>query len=159
MQLRHRVGQLGVVALMLVAGVDAFIQVANEVREPEPGSVPLGALHVTAGALAFVAAVGVLRRARWAPAGVAAWGVASAALVLLLGPLGFVEASDMPGLSVGAAAILGVAGGMAWYVHRHLTQRAIDLRRWRELAPPAHATLASDPSLRQAVPDEISDRR
>ncbi len=118
--MRRPYGHFVVIALLLTSSVNAFSQVANEVRDPEPGSVALGLMQGGIGAAGLNAVVGLWRRTRWATAAILAWGVIAAALVVLLQPLLGLDASERNGLLIGAAAVLMIAGVVSFYVHRSL---------------------------------------
>lgn len=110
---------LWVVALLLTAaGLNALHQASNEILDPEPRSLMLGMLQFATATSAIIAAVAIVRKHRWAPFAIAAWGAIAAAMVVLLEPLGFVDAVDRIGLWQGAAAILASATVMIWYVRR-----------------------------------------
>lgn len=122
--MRRPLGHFVVVALLLAAGVNALYQTSNEISDPEPGSLPLAALQLVAGACAIIAATGLLRRSAWTPSAIGAWGVVSATMVVLLEPLKFVGAEDRGGLWQGAGVILAMAAVMFWYVGRSLRPTA-----------------------------------
>ncbi len=126
---RPAVGLWIIVALLTAAGLNALLQVFNEISDPEPGSLMLGALQFATAISALLAAIAVARRDTRAPAVILAWGAISASLVVLLEPLGFVEAADRMGLWQGAAALLAIAATLCWYVRRTLVPRTA--------APPA----------------------
>jgi peptidoglycan/LPS O-acetylase OafA/YrhL len=122
--MRRPLGHFVVIALLLAAGVNALFQTSNEIRDPEPGSVPLACLQLAAGACALISAAGVLRRASWTQRAIGAWGAVSATMVVLLEPLTFVGAEDRGGLWQGAAVILAMAAVMIWYLRRTLRPTA-----------------------------------
>ena len=68
-------------AALLLLSKSAFRQALGEFRDTEPGSLLFGALQLVIGTSAVVAAIGLVKRARWAAWSVAIWGVASAALL------------------------------------------------------------------------------
>ena len=103
-------------ALLLWAAWSSGTQVLNEIRQPESGSVPIGALHAAAAATAVLAAFAAASLNRRAPRAVLAWGTCNALLVVLLEPLGFVERADRGSMWLGAGAILLVAAALAWFV-------------------------------------------
>lgn len=118
--MRRPFGHFAVIALLLASSVNAFSQVANEVRDPEPGSVALGLMQGGIGAAGLTAVVGLWRRTRWATAAILAWGVIAAALVVLLQPLLGLDASERYGLFTGAATVLMITGVLYLYVRRSL---------------------------------------
>lgn len=110
---------LWVVALLLTAaGLNALYPVSNDILDPEPGSLMLGVLQFATATSSIISAIAVVRQHRWAHFAIAAWGAIAAAMVVLLEPLGFVDALDRTGLWQGAAAILASAAAMIWYVRR-----------------------------------------
>jgi len=68
-------------AALLLLSKSAFRQALGEFRDTEPGSLLFGALQLVIGISAVVAAIGLVKRARWAPPSVAIWGVSTAALL------------------------------------------------------------------------------
>lgn len=118
--MRRPFGHFVVIATLLASAVNAFSQVANEVRDPEPGSVVLGLMQGAIGAAAMTAVVGLWRRARWTTAAILAWGVIAAVLVVLLEPLLGLDASERNGLLIGAATVLMITGVLYLYVRRSL---------------------------------------
>lgn len=115
-----------IAALLTAGGANALSQVLNEISDPEPGSLMLGALQFATATSAILAAIAIIRRDGRAPFVIAAWGAICAAMVVLLEPLGYVASADRAGLWQGAAAILVAAASMIWYVRRSLAARAAE---------------------------------
>ena len=61
------------------------------------------------------------RQAKWTLYAIAAWGVESAAMIVLLGPLLALDSAARNGLWVGAAIVLGMAAGSVWYLRRSMS--------------------------------------
>ncbi|MGZ8379338.1 MAG: hypothetical protein ACXWZS_00950 [Gemmatirosa sp.] len=105
--------------------VDAWQQVVLDgvlaVRDPRV----LTALKVVAGTAAAAASWGSWRRARWAPLAAGSWALATAALLVAVGPALGLGPEGRPGLWAGAAAVLAFGLGTAW----HLTRTAPAPRR------------------------------
>lgn len=70
-------------AALLLLSKSAFRLALGEFRDTEPGSLLFGALQLVIGTSAVVAAIGLVKRARWAPPSVAIWGVSTAALLAI----------------------------------------------------------------------------
>lgn len=75
-------------------------------------------LQLISGLLALGSVVALLRRARWTKAIIGAWGVFCAAFVASLGALLDLPADARPGLWIGAAVVLVMAGVSVLYLVR-----------------------------------------
>lgn len=105
-------------AALLLMSPSAFRQALSELRQTEPGSLLFGVLQLVIGTAAVVAAIGLVKRARWAAGAAAAWGVATAAL-LAAQPLFTTMDADARWSIWSAAAALGVAAaGVSWFARR-----------------------------------------
>ena len=119
----HRLGSRLVAVLFAVLALSAFTEVLSMLRGTNGAPVALGILQTLVGSTAAATALGAWTGARWAPAFAAAYGVITAAMLVSLGPLLEIPAADRGGLRMGAAAVLLVALGCAWYL-RHAARRA-----------------------------------
>ena len=77
--------------------------------------------HVDVALFSFVAVYGIMRGRWWAPWAIAVAGLATAVLVVSLGPLLHLDAASRSGLWSGAVFILVLAALGAWYVRRSLS--------------------------------------
>jgi peptidoglycan/LPS O-acetylase OafA/YrhL len=118
MMQRRPVGLWIVIAILAAASCNAFSQAWTESHDHDPGSPMLALLQFLAGALALAAAVGTWQRTRWARAAICAWGLTSAAMVVMLEPLGFVARADRAGLWEGAVVIVALMALLQWLVGR-----------------------------------------
>lgn len=105
-------------AALVLSSTSAFRQALGEFGDTEPGSLLFGVLQLVIGTSAVVAAIGLVRRARWASLCIAIWGVASAVL-LAVQPLFEPMAPDAKqSIWMGAAAVGVVAAGVSWFAYR-----------------------------------------
>lgn len=103
---------------LLLLSTSAFRQALSEFGDTEPGSLLFGVLQLVIGTSAVMAAIGLVRRARWASLCIAIWGAASAVL-LAVQPLFEPMAPDaQQSIWIGAAAVGVVAAGVSWFAHR-----------------------------------------
>ena len=104
--------------VFVLLSTSAFRQALSELRDTEPGSLLFGVLQLVIGTSAVAAAVGLVKRARWASWPAAIWGVATAAL-LGVQPLYSPMDSDAAWSIWSSAAAIGVAGaGVSWFARR-----------------------------------------
>jgi hypothetical protein len=78
----------------------------------------LTAWQALVGAAGAAAAWGSWAAARWAPAAAVAYGVTTAGMLVALGPMLGLEAAARGGLWAGAAVLLALGIGSAWYLRR-----------------------------------------
>jgi hypothetical protein len=138
-------------ALALVSG-NAFIQVLPNLRDPEPGSVLFGVLHLVIGTSAAAAAVGVLMRARWAAWSVGVSGLAAVGLLALQPLYEPMTRDDRQAVWLGAAIAGAVALGIAWGVRRLATHHAL-VRGAERPAPVASTAASTAPTAPAALSD------
>ena len=118
-------GHFILVALFALLAANAWTESIDIVRRVSVAVsvAPMGLfwLQLAAGAFAVASGVGVWRQAKWTPYAIAAWGVESAAMIVLLGPLLALDPAARNGLWVGAAIVLGMAAGSVWYLRRSMS--------------------------------------
>lgn len=106
------------VTLFALVAVNGLVEAIQNVVDPDDVLLALFCLQLAAAALALASAVGLWRRARWAPMVIGVWGVESAAMVVLLGPILDLEPEARAGLWPGALVILALAALCVWYARR-----------------------------------------
>jgi hypothetical protein len=106
-----------------LASASAFGEVVNYLLSRSEDPLALFAFQLATATTGLLSAVGIWRRALWAPLAVLSYGVVTATLVSLLGPMLDLAPEERSGLWTGAAAILVFALLSAWYVH-HVARRA-----------------------------------
>lgn len=110
------IGSRVIAALLVLGALSSIIQIPENLPW-EADVVPLiGLFHVLSGVSGVAAGVGAWMRARWAPTATVAWGAISVAFVFSLGPLLDLPPEATKDFPIGAAAIVLLAGGMAWYL-------------------------------------------
>ena len=114
-------GHFILVALFALLAANAWTESTDIVRRVSAAPMGLFWLQLAAGAFAVASGVGVWRQAKWTPYAIAAWGVESAAMIVLLGPLLALDPAARNGLWVGAAIVLGMAAGSVWYLRRSMS--------------------------------------
>ena len=89
----------------------------------QPGRDPglLVGEHAIVCVLGLVAAYGLWRGTRWAPAALAAYGLVVAALIVSLGPLLSLPGPARSGLWTGAAVLLVFTALAVWYARHRVT--------------------------------------
>jgi hypothetical protein len=105
-------------AVLLLLSTSAFRQALGEFRDTEPGSLLFGVLQLVIGTSAVVAAIGLVKRARWAAPSVAIWGVATAALLAVQPLYASMDADARQSIWLGAAVIGVAAAGVSWFAYR-----------------------------------------
>ena len=106
--------------LALNAGVQVVLPVLGRSGDP-PLLVALQALVTATG---VSAAAGSWRRARWSPAAALVHGIATAAMLLSLPPILDMAPDARGGIQVGAAVMIGIGAGAAWYLRRVVAREA-----------------------------------
>jgi hypothetical protein len=115
--LRSVVAYLFAAALLLLS-TSAFRQALGEFRDTEPGSLLFGVLQLVIGTSAMVAAIGLIKRARWAAPSVAIWGVATAALLAVQPLYASMDSDAQQSIWLGAAVVGVAAAGVSWFAYR-----------------------------------------
>ncbi len=115
--LRSVVAYLFAAALLLLS-TSAFRQALGEFRDTEPGSLLFGVLQLVIGTSAVVAAIGLVKRARWAAPSVAIWGVATAALLAVQPLYASMDSDAQQSIWLGAAVVGVAAAGVSWFAYR-----------------------------------------
>ena len=106
------------VTLFALLALNSTVDAIQHVVDPDDVLLSLFGLEVVAAALAVTAAVGLWRRARWAPIAIGAWGLETAAMIMLLGGILDLDPKARGGLWTGAVVILTVAALCVWYAKR-----------------------------------------
>jgi hypothetical protein len=112
------VGAYFFAAALLLLSSSAFRQALSEFRDTEPGSLLFGALQLVIGTSAVAAAIGLVKRARWAAPSVAIWGVATVTLLAVQPLFEPMDAAAQWSIWLGAAAVGVVAVGVGWFARR-----------------------------------------
>lgn len=112
--LRTVAAYLFAVALLLLSP-SAFRQALSELRQTEPGSLLFGVLQLVIGTAAVLAAIGLVKRARWAAGAAAVWGVATAALLAVQPLFTPMDADARWSIWLAAAALGVAAAGVSWF--------------------------------------------
>lgn len=129
---------------LLLLSQSAFRQALSEFRDTEPGSLLFGMLQLVIGTSAVVAAIGLVKRARWAAWFVALWGVATASLLAVQPLFEPMDSDAQWSIGLGAAAIVVAAAGVSWFA-RGRDRGTVASRAAAEPAcvlPPARVELA-----------------
>ena len=105
-------------AALLLLSTSAFRQALGEFRDTEPGSLLFGVLQLVIGISAVVAAIGLVKRARWAAPAVAIWGVATAVLLGVQPLYGSMSPDAQQSIWLGAAVVGVGAAGVSWFAYR-----------------------------------------
>ncbi len=103
---------------LLLLSTSAFRQALSEFRQTQPGSPLFGALQLVIGTSAVAAAIGLVKRARWAAWFVAVWGVATVALLAVQPLFAPMDADAQRSIWLGAAAVGVAAAGVSWFACR-----------------------------------------
>ena len=130
-------------AALLLLSNSAFRQALNEFRDTEPGSLLFGTLQLVIGTSAVVAAIGLVKRARWAAWFTSIWGVATAALLGVQPLFEPMESDAQWSIWLAAAAIGVAAAGVSWFAHRRAKHAAASRAATdaAHVQPPAPALL------------------
>jgi hypothetical protein len=105
-------------AALLLLSKSAFSQALGEFGDTEPGSLLFGVLQLVIGTSAVGAAIGLVKRARWAAPSVAIWGLASAALLAVQPLFEPMNPDAQQSIWLGAAAVGVVAAAVSWFAYR-----------------------------------------
>jgi hypothetical protein len=112
---------LAVVFVLLAGNAWAQVVLVPFGRTDDPPA--LTALQAIVGATALAAAWGSWRVARWAPAAALLHALATAGMLLSLGPLLDLPADARGGIHWGAGGILLLGACAAWYMRRAVRRR------------------------------------
>jgi peptidoglycan/LPS O-acetylase OafA/YrhL len=120
-----------VIALLFVAlALSAWQQVFDDVRNASNEPLAITALQTLIGALAALTSWGAWIGARWSAWLAAAYGIATAVMLVSLGPLLAMPVEERGGLLFGAAVVLVITLPCAWYLRRTTRVTAVkDPRR------------------------------
>ena len=116
--MRRSWGRVALSIIFAALALNAWVQVLLVALGRGDDPAALVAMQVLVGVTGLAAAWGSWRGARWAPAAALAYGIATAAMLVSLGPLLDLPAEARPGILAGAAAMLAGAGAGAWYLRR-----------------------------------------
>lgn len=122
-------GHFILVALFALLAANAWNEALDIARHVSDAPMGLFWLQLGAGALAVASGIGVWLRARWATYAIAGWGIESASMIVLLGPLLKLDPAATVGLWVGAAIVLGMAAGSVLYLRRSLNKGRVSSGR------------------------------
>ena len=111
-------GSLVLAVVFALFALNAWAQVALVAVGRSDDPPALTGFQALVGAAGAAAAWGSWIRARWAPSAAIAYGVATAAMLVLLAPLLDLGAEARGGLWIGASAVLVFALSSAWYLRR-----------------------------------------
>jgi hypothetical protein len=107
--------------VVALGGVQHLIQATMGVRGTgDPRLLVLE--HVDVTILSFIAVYAIVREKSWAPWAMVAAGIATAALVVSLGPLLNLDSASRSGLWSGATFILLLTAVTVWYLRRSLAR-------------------------------------
>jgi hypothetical protein len=122
--MRRRLGFVLVALLFAALAANAYAQVVRSLLGLDDEPTILLLLQCASGTAAAAAAVGSWRERAWAPWAAALYGVITGAMIAALGPILDLDADARGGLWAGAAVLLALGGGCAWYLRRTLRRAA-----------------------------------
>lgn len=120
----RRAGTIALEALFALLSLADVWQLADAARGRHPDPPGLLVMHGVTAVLAGAAAIGCWRARRWAAFAALGWGVATAAMLLALGPVLDTPPTERRQLWVSAAVVVVAAGAAAWYLRRQLAPTA-----------------------------------
>jgi ABC-type cobalt transport system substrate-binding protein len=112
------VGAYILAAALILFSPSAFRQALSEFRSTEPGSLLFGVLQLVIGTSAIAAAIGLVRRSRWAAWCIASWGVACALLLAVQPLYEPMDPDAQQSIWMGAALVVLAAAIVSWFAHR-----------------------------------------
>jgi hypothetical protein len=115
-------GSILLVAVFTLFGLNAWAQVLHAVMGGGGDPTALVMLQTLVGSAGIAAAWGTWSGARWAPVAAMSYGVATAVMLVSLGPLLDLAAEEMRGIWIGAAAVLLFGLWAGWYLRRSRSQ-------------------------------------
>lgn len=124
-----------IAAVLLLLSTNAFRQALSEFGDTEPGSLLFAVLQLVIGTSAVAAAIGLVRRKRWAAPSAAIWGVATAALLAVQPLFEPMDTDAEQSIWLASAGVVVVAAGVSWFAHRFRQAGA------RSRAESEHATV------------------
>lgn len=120
---RRPAGRIVVALLFVALALSAWQQVFDDVRNAPSEPLAITVMQTLIGALAALTSWGAWIGARWSAWLAAAYGIATAGMLLSLGPLLAMPVDARGGLLFGAAVVLVITLPCAWYL-RHTTRPA-----------------------------------
>ena len=123
---RRPAGRIAVALLFVALSLSAWQQVYDDVRNASNEPLAITALQTLIGALAALTSWGAWIGARWSAWLAAAYGIATAGMLLSLGPLLAMPVEQRGGLLFGAAVALVITLPCAWYLRRTTRLAPID---------------------------------
>lgn len=144
----RRIGAFLLSAALMLVALNAFRQVPNEFRDTAPGSLLFGLLQLLIGTSAIAAAVGLMRRTRWASPAVGVWGAAAAALLVAQPVYEPMPRDVEASIWFGAALVGGCAAGVSWFARRQARPLPTS-----EPHAPLHEPSAPAPHVAQLPPE------
>jgi peptidoglycan/LPS O-acetylase OafA/YrhL len=118
LHLPRRLGSILLTLLFAILSIADAWQLGQAALGRHPDPPGLLVTHGLTGVLAAAAAVGSWQVRRWATLAALAWGVATAAMLVALGPLLDTPPAERPQLWASAAVVLFLAGAAGWYLYR-----------------------------------------
>ena len=118
------IGRIILAALFLFLGLSAWNEAIEILRGESDAPRTLMFLQTLIGAIAVATAWGAWKGARWSVATVVLYGVATAGMIVGLGPMLDMPVEERGGLLIGAGGALLVSLVCAWFLHWS-TQRVV----------------------------------
>ena len=119
-------GRIVVAVIFSLFALNAWAQVADNLIFGSSDPATLTLLQALVGSTALLAALGSWWGAPWAPAAALAYGVATAVMLVLLGPLLDLRQEETRGVWMGAMSIALLSVGLAWYLRRSIHATAAE---------------------------------
>jgi phosphate/sulfate permease len=123
MQVRRPLSHWLLMLPFIATGLNAAIEAAGEITQPERNMQLLGALQFLLAATSLLVLAGIWQKARWSTTSVIVWGAIGAALVLSLSGLLGLSADESRRMPLGAAIVAVLAALLAWLVQRFVVRR------------------------------------
>lgn len=126
---RPRRGPRIAAAVLLLLSINALAQTALWAIGWNDGPTVLGLEQSASGISSLVAATGAWQGRRWSAWWSALYGAVTGAMIASLGPVLGLSMEERSGLWPGAAIVVAVGFGIAWYLARALPRTATTKRR------------------------------